>query len=157
MGTTWAIYTGAVEPIPLAKRAGGFIIAYLAGTDDGPLPPAGDGTAPLDTQPDIVVRDIEVEDARTSSAPLDPASTQHDHRTERRRTVKPYSSRIPAMEAGNESDSESSASSSGTATPRPEVSRRSVAQMSQNIDILPDISKLSSEEQESTIQSIYSE
>jgi hypothetical protein len=31
--TTYGIYTGAIDPISLSKRFGGFIIAYFAGTD----------------------------------------------------------------------------------------------------------------------------
>lgn len=51
VGTTWAIYTGAVDPISLSKRLGGFITAYFLGTTDD-----GDNSGPT---PDIELVNIQ--------------------------------------------------------------------------------------------------
>jgi len=60
VGTSWAIYSGAVDPIPLAKRAWAFAIAYFSSSSgddaDGRGGDSGDSEA---------VRDIGVEDRRT--------------------------------------------------------------------------------------------
>ena len=125
IGTSWAIYTGAVEPLPLVKRVWALTSAYFLGaTDDGDDSFIKDGggntTNPNQLSQGRGTSDILTEDARTGTHQDEGRGPLRD----RRRQSVPFVLRTPTVARGDESDDESSNSASSSSTVTPRVSPR---------------------------------